>query len=190
MTAISLECECGRVQGVISDAVSGHDMRVICYCDDCQAFARVLGRANIILDSWGGTEILQVVPPRIVFTKGLDQLRCLRLTAKGLHRWYTNCCKTAVANTISAGMPFAGVIRDFIAGGVSDQELGPVRYRVQGKHAHGTPPGHVYSGFPARSFFSFVPSLLLVMLRGQHRLSPFYDRKGKPVSKPEVLMVS
>ena len=42
--------------------------RVVCYCDDCQAFLHYLKRADL-LDAHGGTDIVQVyseAPPRLV----------------------------------------------------------------------------------------------------------------------------
>lgn len=188
MTDVALTCKCGQVSGRIPDITPGYHIRVICYCDDCQAFARALEREDAILDVYGGTGILQVIPPAIEIAQGHDQLRCLRLRPKGLYRWYTECCKTAVANTVSAGLPFAGVIHDFIAAEVPDAVLGPVRYRVQGKYAHGIPTGqHIYPRFPLHSFLKVLPKLLIARLRGQQRLSPFFDVHGTPVSSPRVM---
>ena len=88
--------------------------RVICYCDSCQAFARFLEREDI-LDSAGGTDIVQVSPSQLRITEGASQLRSMRLTEKGLIRWYTDCCKTPVGNTIGAAFPFIGVVQPFMA---------------------------------------------------------------------------
>ena len=84
--------------------------RVICYCQSCQAFARFLGGTGI-LDAHGGSDILQVSPSHVRITEGIDRLRSMRLTEKGLIRWYTDCCKTPVGNTIGGGFPFIGAER-------------------------------------------------------------------------------
>ncbi len=43
--------------------------RVICYRDDCQAFAHQLGRADLF-DARGGTDIAQVAPASLKFIQG------------------------------------------------------------------------------------------------------------------------
>ena len=43
------------------------------------------------------------------FVQGQDRIVGLRLTTKGLFRWYTRCCHTPVGNTVSASIPFVGV---------------------------------------------------------------------------------
>jgi hypothetical protein len=49
----------------------------MCDCKDCQAFARSLGRADV-LDPAGGTDIFQMPPARLMLTAGMEALRCLR----------------------------------------------------------------------------------------------------------------
>ena len=73
MADLPLRCSCGDVRGNVRDVTPYSDMRVVCYCNDCQAFARALGREDAILDTWGGTDILQVIPPRIEITQGYYQ---------------------------------------------------------------------------------------------------------------------
>src|SRR6218665_2143157 len=101
--AIELECECGKVKGFThTDARS----RFVCLCNDCQAYAVELGTAARTLDKNGGTEILPVYPADTKIVTGREQLRCLRLSDKGMYRWYADCCKTPIANVPEArGMP-------------------------------------------------------------------------------------
>src|SRR4051812_39818162 len=56
-----LGCRCGRVRGTVTRAAPASVNRVICYCDDCQAFAHWLARADL-LDAHGGTDIVQLAP--------------------------------------------------------------------------------------------------------------------------------
>ena len=64
-----------------------------------------------LMDEWGGSEVFQTTPARIEFTQGADQLACMRLSPKGLMRWYARCCNTPIANTLpSPGMAFAGIL--------------------------------------------------------------------------------
>ena len=54
-------CRCGEVRGFVADASPRTVNRVVCYCDDCQAFAHRLGRADL-LDAHGGSDVVQVAP--------------------------------------------------------------------------------------------------------------------------------
>src|SRR5678815_5259444 len=101
--AIPLRCQCGQVRGVARDVSAATGFRFICYCQDCQLFARFLDRADV-LDAAGGTDIFQMPPDRVRLDAGTDALRCLSLSSKVL-RWYTGCCWTPIANT-AAGPRF------------------------------------------------------------------------------------
>jgi hypothetical protein len=188
MADVPLKCSCGKVRGVATNISPRTGNRAVCYCDDCQAFARYLGREADIQDEYGGTEVFQITPAQVTINQGADQLRCMRLRPKGLIRWYTDCCKTPVGNTVSATLPFVGLIHNFMDNkDTRDTQLGPVRYYVQGKFARGKPARHVDPGFPLRSFTQIIPWLLLAMLRRQNKPNPFFDAAGKPVSAPYIL---
>ena len=102
--------------------------RFLCYCKDCQAFARFLDRPDV-LDPAGGTDIFQMPPGHLKLTAGTDALRCLRLSDRGVLRWYTDCCRTPIANGAGAGFPIISMIHSFVdhdAGGhSSDEVFGP-----------------------------------------------------------------
>lgn len=40
---LQLRCQCGKVQGVLHNVTKSTE-RYVCYCDDCQAYARKLGK--------------------------------------------------------------------------------------------------------------------------------------------------
>ena len=104
-----LQCECGRFQGRV-DLIAVVN-RGTCYCKDCQAFAYFLGRAERILDERGGSDIVQTSPQAVQFTRGAENLACVRLTPKGLMRWYARCCNTPIGNTLSNyRMSFVGLL--------------------------------------------------------------------------------
>src|SRR5687768_4861211 len=104
---IALRCRCGTVRGVAHGVEPGAINHCFCYCDDCQAFAHFLGRADDVLDAWGGTEITQMSQARLAFVSGTDSIAAMRLTEKGLMRWYASCCNTPIGNTLATGaMPF------------------------------------------------------------------------------------
>jgi hypothetical protein len=57
----ALSCSCGDVRGLVTSVSPNTVNRVVCYCDDCQAFLHHLGRAEL-LDAQGGTDIIQIAP--------------------------------------------------------------------------------------------------------------------------------
>jgi hypothetical protein len=97
---IPLRCECGTVTGFVE--TQGFAVRGACYCRDCQAFARFLGRPERMLDHAGGTEVVGTLPGRVHFTAGQDRLACIALTPRGPYRWYAECCRKAIGNTSRA----------------------------------------------------------------------------------------
>jgi hypothetical protein len=93
---LPLRCRCGSVRGVASDVSPSSGFPFVRYCKDCQAFARFLERSDVV-DPAGGTDIFQMPAGRVKLTAGTDAVRCLRLSHKGVLRWYTDCCRTRSA---------------------------------------------------------------------------------------------
>ncbi|HTO65548.1 MAG TPA: DUF6151 family protein, partial [Bradyrhizobium sp.] len=79
---IEVRCRCGEVRGVVTDPSPRTVNRVVCYCDDCQAYAHQLGRADL-LDAKGGSDIVQLAPATLRFTRGQERIAGLRLSPKG-----------------------------------------------------------------------------------------------------------
>src|SRR5439155_14721689 len=104
-----LSCRCGQVRGRVKNAGPRTVNRVVCYCDDCQAFLHHLGRTDL-LDGSAGTDIVQVAPAALTFDRGATRIVGVRLTSKGLYRWYASCCKTPVGNTLTPALPFVGIV--------------------------------------------------------------------------------
>jgi hypothetical protein len=178
--------------------------RVVCYCVDCQAFARFLDRADV-LDAAGGTDIFQMPPGRVTLTAGMGGLRCLRLRDNGVFRWYADCCRTLIANTAGPGFPVIGVIHSFMDqevmdldfmnrpanGRCPDEVLGPPRCRIYERSAIGplpptAPPPPSFAVFARRS-----SKMLGWWVRGLGRPNPFFDaHTNVPRSVPRVLTQS
>jgi hypothetical protein len=112
--------------------------RVICYCDDCQAFAHQLGRADL-LDVHGGSDIVQVAPASLKFVQGQGRIAGLRLTPNGLFRWYSRCCNTPLGNTLSPAIPFVGIIAQVFDQGAQhpDGLFGKPIGAIMGRYAIG-----------------------------------------------------
>jgi hypothetical protein len=189
-TDVALRCGCGKVRGTAEAVARSEGTRCVCYCGDCQAFARFLGREDV-LDAWGGTEIWQMSPGKLRLEIDEDALECVRLSAEGMHRWYCGACKTPIANTMTAIIPFVGVLRSFMEMDPDAREecLGP-KIPVQTATAYG-------EGAPEQKSPAIFTVLLRTMamvvgrkLLGRGRISPFFDAKTKaPRVEPRILSV-
>jgi hypothetical protein len=186
---LSLRCQCGQVRGVAREVAPSTGFRFVCYCTDCQAFARLLDRPNV-LDEAGGTDIFQMPAGLITLTDGKDALRCVCFSSKVV-RWYADCCQTPVANT-AAGFPVVALIHSFMdhaADGHSrDTALGSPLCRIYERSAIGLLPPNAP---PPPSFGVFVRRALKILgwwMRGLGRPNPFFDeRMNAPLSAPRVL---
>jgi hypothetical protein len=136
---VEVRCRCGEVRGIVIDPSPRTVNRVVCYCDDCQAYAHQLGRADL-LDDKGGSDIVQLAPASIRFTKGQDRIAGLRLTPKGLYRWHTTCCNTPVGNTLGPAVPFVGIPVQSFDAPRPDDVFGVPMGAILGKFAIGEPP--------------------------------------------------
>ena len=187
MSTISLKCDCGTVQGTAVNITPKSGNRVACCCSDCQAFADYLDRRPQTLDQHGGTEIYQTSQSQVKIHAGLDQVKSMKLSPKGLLRWYASCCYTPIGNTMSSGLPFMGIIHTFTDIQDRDKTLGPVRAYCQTQHAIGTvthPKAH--KKFPLGITGRILRQLITWKVQGKNTPSAFYDAEGKPVSEPVI----
>ncbi|HEY2678660.1 MAG TPA: DUF6151 family protein [Steroidobacteraceae bacterium] len=180
-----LQCRCGTLKGLVEDPQKAN--RGICYCKDCQAFAHFLERAHEILDERGGTDVIQVLPKNIVLTQGTEALACMRLTEKGLLRWYTVCCNTPVGNTLANyKISFIGLVHNCLEAGVPLQDsFGPVRAWVNTQGAKASPKPKQTGA--ARFASRFITSALQARFNGSYKTTPFFRRDGTPVVEPRIL---
>ncbi|HEX7113879.1 MAG TPA: DUF6151 family protein, partial [Steroidobacter sp.] len=158
---MEIRCECGAFRAQLEPFPKGTPGRFVCYCDDCQVFAHYLNREDL-LDSAGGTEVIPVYPAQIEIVAGREALKCLRLSPKGLHRWYASCCNTPIANA-NPGLPWVGIAhRAFTVKdpGYLERTFGDVRSRVMGRFARGTPPSGTAEKVGFRGFMMALPFIL------------------------------
>lgn len=170
----NLTCSCGAMGWCVRpDAPGTH---VVCYCADCQSFARHLGQ-TALLDPQGGTDIFQTIPADVTLTRGAGHLACLRLGPKGLRRWYAGCCGTPVGNTLPGpGLPFVGLVLPQGASG-----FGPATAHVQTRDAQGAVREH---GFAATGFALMLRAVKATLMG--RTASPFF-KDGAPVVEARVL---
>lgn len=172
-----LRCRCGEVVGMVTNASPRTVNRVVCYCDDCQAFAHQLGRADL-LDAQGGSDIVQVAPASLSFVKGQDRIAGVRLSPKGLFRWHTTCCNTPVGNTMGPAIPFVGIVAQAFDTGTqrADQVFGAPAGAFLGKYAIGEPPAGS-TGLNLPLILRAIGKVLGWRLRGRTWPHPFFKPK-------------
>jgi hypothetical protein len=181
-----IRCRCGQVEGAVADPSPKTTNRVVCYCDDCQAFVHHLGRAEF-LDEHGGSDIVQVAPAALAFSRGAEHIAGLRLTPKGLYRWYASCCKTPLGNTLGPGLPFVGIAAGIFQGDRLDDLVGKPIGGVLGKFAIGTPPeGSTRNS--VRMIARALGNILRWRLAGKTWPHPFFDRKTRAPSRPVTIL--
>jgi hypothetical protein len=188
---LPLRCLCGRVRGVATSVSPSTGFRFVCYCEDCQAFARFLERADV-LDAAGGTDIFQMPPGRLKLSEGTDAMRCLRLSSKVL-RWYTECCRTPMGNTAAGPQfPVVALIHSFMDHEADnhsrDEVLGPPLCRIYERSAIGPLPPNAPPPASTRVFARRASKLLSWWARGLGRPTPFFDERTRaPRAVPRVL---
>jgi hypothetical protein len=180
---------------VASEVSPSSGLRFVCYCNDCQAFARFLERADI-LDPAGGTDIFQMPPARVRLTAGSDALRCLGLRRSGVLRWYTDCCRTAIGNSAAdARFPLIAVIHCFMDhradGCARDAVLGPAVCRIFAGSATAPLPPTAPPPMSLAVSLRRARKILGWWLRGLARPHPLFDdATGAPRSAPRMLTAS
>lgn len=186
-TTHPLRCNCGKLKGTVDRTKDIN--RCVCYCADCQAFARFLKREPDILDESGGTSIIQTIPKHVTFLEGTENLACIRLTENGLLRWYAACCNTPIGNTApNFKLSFIGLIHNCLsAEQVSlDDAFGSIRMHVSTQAAIGE---------PKPKSMGVLAGTLRVMgmvarsrLDGSYKQTPFFDpATGVPIVTPKVV---
>ena len=185
---VEVRCRCGEVRGVVANASPRTVNRVVCYCDDCQAFAHQLGRADL-LNAQGGTDVVQVAPAALSFVQGQHRIVGLRLTPKGLFRWHTSCCNTPVGNTFGPAIPFVGIVVQVFDAGPQrpDQVFGAPIGAILGKYAIGKAP----AGSTGINLSVLLPAISKVLgwrLRGRTWPHPFFQPKTREPIYPLTVL--
>lgn len=190
MQTVSLRCRCGTLRGRATGISPAARSRAVCYCDDCQIYALHLGRPDV-LDDRGGTDACMLTPAQVTISEGREQIRCIRLSPKGLYRWYAGCCNTPLGNTLSARLPVLIVVHscmDHAAAGRSrEEDLGQPKIRMQARFARGGAAPDAHPKAP----LTMLPGLLAFFARGllggRAQPSPFFDAAGKPCTEPTLM---
>jgi hypothetical protein len=166
--------------------------RAVCYCRDCRAFARFLGKPTDILNDLGGTDIVATCPRFVRFSRGHDQLRCMSLSNRGLFRWYAGCCRTPIGNTPrNPKVSYVGLVHNCLAGtpGELDAAFGPAKSAVNTASASGKVDSAPWATFVA--MLKIMRNLGGARLSGAYRENPFFKPgTAEPISAPQVLTLA
>ncbi|WP_204114869.1 DUF6151 family protein [Shimia biformata] len=180
---VGFSCRCGALQGVAHDVSPRSVNHLKCYCRDCQAAARHLGDLDS-LDAHGATDLFQTVPSRIEITSGQEHLACLRLSPKGILRWYAGCCNSPLFTMLaSRGVAFCGV--NLARCGAEAQDIvGPVTGIYGADGARDMPEDFRNRGIlPAT--LKIIGRSLKARVTGDP--NPFFDAGGAPIVAPRIL---
>lgn len=187
MSEIELKCSCGKLKGTATNVSESCGTRIVCCCDDCQSFARFLNQENAVLDQYGGTDIFQMPLGNFKITQGIEQISSIRLSAKGMFRWYAKCCNTPIGNTMGSGLPFIGVIHNIMDTATSrDEELGQSRGHIQTKFARQQVPIDL-QGSALKINLRSLSKLIIWKIKGLNKPAVFFDNAGKPIVEPKIL---
>lgn len=171
---------------MVTDVTPGGCNHALCYCKDCQAFARFLDRDDM-LDAHGGTDIVQVAPAQVRIERGADQLRSMRLHDKGMIRFFSACCRSPLGNTMSMRVPFVGLPTVCFDTRPDASVIGEA-VGANAKSATSPPPGNAYAIISVRWLLGATKRMLGWWLGGKGKPTPYYDpTTGAPRSAPIVL---
>jgi len=182
-----LQCRCGTIKGYVANPDAGR--RAICYCKDCQAFARFLRQAETILDVAGGTRIVATSPDNVHFSQGLDALACMSLSDRGLLRWYATCCNTPIGNTPrDFKVPYIGLIENCLQSVAPsvEESFGPTRIVLNVRSAK--IPVKSSSIRTTLGMVRVMAAVITARLRGAYKRNPLFQQSaGAPIVAPRVL---
>ena len=182
-----LQCRCGALKGYVRRSQAAN--RCVCYCRDCQAFAHFLGRSGEILDTNGGTDVIQTRAANVAFTQGKETLACMRLTPNGMLRWYSTCCNTPIGNTLANyKVAFIGLVHSCLEGGgpTLQESFGPVQAHVNTDNTHGKVRTSSFALMTV--IVRFIALVARARIDGSYKNSPFFAAgSADPVAVPKVL---
>lgn len=184
---MEIQCDCGKFRAELTQFPQNTPGRLICYCDDCQAFLHYIKRSEL-LNQNGGTEVIPAYPADIKFLTGQEFIKCVRLHPAGMYRYFTSCCQTPIANTDPL-RPWAGVHRRMYVNKdatLLDRELGPVKSSIMGKYAKGTLPPGTPQTFDLKGVATVLPFIIKGKILGKAKHSPFFNN-GESIVEPKVL---
>lgn len=176
---LAFSCACGTLKGHLSSVGAKAGTHVECFCADCRANEVFHGQPD---PAPNAVRLLQLSPETISIDHGSEQLRVLRLSKRGILRWYAGCCGTPIANTLaSPKLPFAAIRTALFA---DPDQFGKIRVQAflptPGKPPHTKGAMGMILGLFKRMGAS--------RLSGSWRQTPFFDVQTQdPVAEVKIL---
>ena len=166
-------CACGEVSGHLSVRPPRGATHLVCHCDDCLTAEVAMGQPY---PGSAGVAVVQTTPDRVHFESGADRLAILRLSPKGLYRWYAACCGVPLFNTpVKMGVPYVALVA---RRAIAPEDLGRVA-------------AHVNAGSENRGALRAIPGIigrtLAARVTGRWKQTPFFAEDGSPVAEAHVL---
>ncbi|MDA7964264.1 DUF6151 family protein [Ruegeria sp.] len=179
---IPFSCTCGSLQGHITKRGMSSGTHVVCFCRDCRAAQLYFGQPD---PAPGPVEILHMTPEDIVIDQGAEHLAAMRLSPRGMLRWYADCCNAPLVTTpASPKLPFGGFIVKRLA---DPAPLGPVTTRGFVP----TPGGKQKHQKLRYAVIGLLKRIVASRLSGRWKTSIFFDAEtGQPTVTPTVLSKS
>lgn len=176
---LAFSCGCGALRGEISPAGLRHGTHVECFCADCRANELAHRQPD---PAPGPVGLFQMAAHHIKITAGQEHLALLRLSPKGLLRWYADCCGTPMFNTLAKpALSFAAIRSPRLT---DPARLGPVRGRGFVPRPGGGKPK--MEGM-APVLWGLASRALAARLNGKWRANPFFDDSGAPIAPARIL---
>jgi hypothetical protein len=129
------------------------------------------------------------MPKDVTFSQGVDSLACLRLTEKGMIRWYASCCRTPIGNTLeNYKISFVGLLHDCLETAPLLDSFGPIRSYVNPQGAIGTPKPKSEGMWT--TLWWVISKISKARVSGDYKHTPFFRMDtGKAIAEPHVLSV-
>lgn len=128
--------------------------------------------------------------------QGTEHLACMRLTDKGMLRWYTTCCNTPIGNTMANfKVSFVGLIHTCLTSDKTQKSaleaaFGPVRMVCSAELAkpQSSPPMPLKFSGLAKAIVRVAMMMLRARLDGGYKETPFFNASsGQPIVNPTIL---
>lgn len=176
---MGFSCRCGALKGHVTADGLKTGSHVECYCPDCRAGELYFNQPD---PAPGPVDIFQLSPDSVVIDRGAEKLAAIRLSPKGMFRWYANCCDTPLCTTLkSAKTPFAGMNT---ARFDDPGRLGA----VVSKGFVPAPDGSRKHESAYRAAWPLIKRMAIARLSGRWKVTPFFDADtGAPVATPRVI---
>ena len=177
--SLDFSCACGGLKGHLTPKGLKQGTHVTCFCPDCRANELYHHQPD---PAPNPVDLFQMAAPEIVITQGAEHLALMRLSPKGLMRWYASCCGTPMFNTMATpALGFAAIRGDRVS---DPARLGPVRGRGFVPQPGGGKAKH--DGMRA-VLGGILSRLIRTRLSGSWKRTVFFDAEGKPAAEAKLL---